>query len=72
LANCIQARHLPSKRIKLAAWLFSIGIFFFSGSLYVLALTGILWLGAVAPIGGLSLMAGWLLLALSARRQVAD
>jgi len=35
----------------------------FSGSLYLLALTGIRWLGAVTPLGGLSLLAGWLALA---------
>ena len=37
------------------------GIVVFSGSLYLLALTGISWLGAVTPVGGLLLMAGWIL-----------
>jgi uncharacterized membrane protein YgdD (TMEM256/DUF423 family) len=46
-----------------AGWLFAAGIVVFSGSLYLLALTGIRWLGAVTPIGGLAFMAGWLLLA---------
>lgn len=40
-------------------WCFVIGIFFFSGSLYTLAVTKILWLGAITPIGGLSFLAGW-------------
>ena len=44
------------------ALLFSIGIFLFSGSLYWLALGGPSWLGPVTPLGGLSLIAGWLCL----------
>lgn len=40
-------------------WCFLIGIFFFSGSLYVLAVTNILWLGAITPIGGVSFLIGW-------------
>lgn len=40
-------------------WCFLIGICIFSGSLYLLAATDILWLGAITPIGGLSLLAGW-------------
>lgn len=42
--------------------LFVSGILVFSGSLYVLALTGIKWLGAITPIGGLCFLIGWLLL----------
>lgn len=38
---------------------FLIGILFFSGSLYVLAATNILWLGAITPIGGVSFLVGW-------------
>jgi uncharacterized membrane protein YgdD (TMEM256/DUF423 family) len=40
-------------------WCFLIGIFFFSGSLYLLAATNVLWLGAVTPIGGVSFLLGW-------------
>lgn len=40
-------------------WCFLIGIFFFSGSLYLLAVTNVLWLGAITPVGGLSFLAGW-------------
>lgn len=49
---------------------FCVGILFFSGSLYVLALTNIPWLGAITPVGGLLLMAGWLLIALGAFKGV--
>ena len=40
-------------------WSFLVGVFFFSGSLYLLAVTNVLWLGAITPIGGLSLLLGW-------------
>jgi uncharacterized membrane protein YgdD (TMEM256/DUF423 family) len=43
--------------------LFGAGIVIFSGSLYVLAATNVKWLGAITPIGGLCLLAGWLTLA---------
>jgi uncharacterized membrane protein YgdD (TMEM256/DUF423 family) len=46
-----------------AGWLFTAGITIFSGSLYLLALTGVRWLGAITPIGGVALLAGWLMLA---------
>ena len=42
-----------------AWWSFLIGIFFFSGSLYLLAVTNALWLGAVTPVGGVSFLVGW-------------
>ena len=46
---------------------FLLGILIFSGSLYVLALTGVRWLGAVTPAGGMLLLAGWACVALAAR-----
>jgi uncharacterized membrane protein YgdD (TMEM256/DUF423 family) len=51
-----------------AWWSFLIGIFFFSGSLYLLAITNVLWLGAITPIGGVSFLFGWAWLALKATR----
>jgi uncharacterized membrane protein YgdD (TMEM256/DUF423 family) len=51
-----------------AGWLFATGTVLFSGSLYLLALTGTRWWGAVTPLGGAAFLAGWLCLALSARR----
>ena len=44
--------------------LFFVGVLIFSGSLYLLAATNLRWLGAITPIGGLCLLAGWLLLAI--------
>ena len=48
------------KAIKLPAGLFSAGILLFSGSIYLLVLTKMRWLGPITPIGGLLLILGWL------------
>ena len=42
-----------------AWWLLFAGIFLFSGSLYVMALTNLRWLGAITPLGGICFLAGW-------------
>ena len=47
------------KGFSFTAWCMILGILIFSGSLYVLSLTGITWLGATAPLGGLSFILGW-------------
>lgn len=47
---------------RAAAGLFVAGIVIFSGSLYLLALTNVKWLGAITPLGGLCFLAGWLFL----------
>jgi uncharacterized membrane protein YgdD (TMEM256/DUF423 family) len=44
---------------RAAWWLFFAGIIIFSGSLYAMGLTGVRWLGAVTPLGGLCFLAGW-------------
>jgi uncharacterized membrane protein YgdD (TMEM256/DUF423 family) len=49
-----------------SGWLICAGIVLFSGSLYVLSISGIRWLGAITPLGGLSFLAGWILLAIAA------
>ena len=48
--------------VQIAGVLFTAGIVLFSGSLYALALTGTRWMGAITPIGGVLLLAGWLAL----------
>jgi uncharacterized membrane protein YgdD (TMEM256/DUF423 family) len=45
---------------SMAGWGFLIGIILFSGSLYLLATTGIKWLGAITPMGGVAFLFGWL------------
>lgn len=49
----------PGRLAGAAGWFFAIGILLFSGSLYLLALTGLRAIGAVTPIGGLAFIAGW-------------
>jgi uncharacterized membrane protein YgdD (TMEM256/DUF423 family) len=59
----------PNSGVTVAAgWLFVAGIVIFSGSLYLLAFTGVRWLGAITPIGGVAFIAGWLCLAWVALR----
>ncbi len=53
----------PGKVLTASGWLFVAGTAIFSGSLYVLSLSGVRWLGAITPIGGLALLAGWMCLA---------
>ena len=45
-----------------AGWLFVAGIALFSGSLYLLALSGLRWVGALTPVGGVALIGGWICL----------
>ena len=52
--------------IQTAGWCFTAGIVLFSGSLYLLAITGVTILGAITPIGGLLFLAGWACLAFAA------
>ncbi len=58
----------PGPLVRGAGWLFVAGTVVFCGSLYVLSVTGVRWLGAVTPLGGLLFLAGWLALAAGAWR----
>jgi uncharacterized membrane protein YgdD (TMEM256/DUF423 family) len=51
-----------------AGYLFLAGILLFSGSLFILSLSGVRWWGAVTPFGGVAFLAGWVLLAIAAFR----
>ncbi|WP_028238407.1 DUF423 domain-containing protein [Stutzerimonas azotifigens] len=62
------ALHLPGRLVAAAGSLFALGILLFSGSLYVLTLTGLGKLGMITPLGGVCFMAGWLCLMLLALR----
>lgn len=67
LAVAWAADRWPGRLVRAAGWLFVIGTVLFSGSLYVLALTGVRALGAITPLGGAAFLAGWACLALSVR-----
>lgn len=61
--------HFPNQALlKTAGYLFLLGIVLFSGSLYILAFSGIRWLGAITPLGGVAFLAAWALLAWSMLR----
>lgn len=59
LALALAIARWPQRRLAAAAWLLLAGTAVFSGSLSLLAVTGARWLGAVTPVGGIVLMAGW-------------
>jgi uncharacterized membrane protein YgdD (TMEM256/DUF423 family) len=60
----------PSELLKWSAILLVVGIILFSGSLYILAITGIKWIGAITPLGGLGFIAGWVLLFMAALKKI--
>jgi len=60
----------PGKLTQWSGWLLFTGIAIFSGSLYVLSLSGIDVIGAITPIGGVSFLIGWFLFALAAYKKV--
>jgi uncharacterized membrane protein YgdD (TMEM256/DUF423 family) len=66
----ILAVSFPSELLKWSAILITAGIILFSGSLYALNISGIKWLGAITPIGGLSFIAGWILVFLAVWKKV--
>ena len=66
LAVGLLAMHLPaSMPLRLSGWLMLAGIIFFSGSLYLLAITGIRWLGAITPLGGVCFIISWVMIAVA-------
>jgi len=67
LALIAASGRVKRARIRLAGIFFIAGIVLFSGSLYVISLTGLTKFGIVAPFGGVSFVLGWLMIALSAR-----
>ncbi len=65
MLTALIAGQVGGRAIAAAGWLFVGGIVLFSGSLYLLAVTGITVLGAITPIGGVALLLGWLCLAIA-------
>lgn len=59
----------PSSLIITGGWFFVIGTILFSGSLYLMAVSGVKWLGAITPLGGFALLAGWICIAGAAWRE---
>jgi uncharacterized membrane protein YgdD (TMEM256/DUF423 family) len=64
LAIALTLAHFPAAQgLKWAGWLMLAGVVVFSGSLYLLAVTGARWLGAITPVGGAAFIVAWLLFA---------
>ncbi|RJG12487.1 DUF423 domain-containing protein [Pseudomonas cavernicola] len=66
LAVAALTLHLPGRLLTAAGSLFTLGILLFSGSLYLLTLTGVGKLGIITPFGGLAFLAGWACLGIAA------
>ena len=66
LAVAWAATRWPGNVVTAAGWLFVAGTVIFSGSLYLLSITGMRWFGAITPLGGIAFLAGWLCLAWAA------
>ncbi|AYC31118.1 DUF423 domain-containing protein [Pseudomonas cavernae] len=66
LALALLSVHLPGRALTLAGGLFVLGILLFSGSLYLLSLSGVRGLGIITPFGGLAFLGGWLSLGVAA------
>ncbi len=63
LAIGMIALHMPESRLlKWSGWTMMFGVAVFSGSLYILSITGIRWLGAITPVGGTAFIVAWVLL----------
>ena len=60
------ATRWPGSWVSSSGWLFLVGIVIFSGSLYLMTLTGARWLGAITPLGGVAFISGWIALAVAA------
>ncbi len=66
LISSLLLHHFSNRNIQRAIYSFLVGIILFSGSLYVLCLTGLEFLGAITPAGGVLFILGWTLLAIGA------
>ncbi|WP_423246402.1 DUF423 domain-containing protein [Methylococcus sp. ANG] len=69
LVTLLRAQASPSRPLAWAAWLMLTGIILFSGSLYLLAVSGIRWLGMITPFGGMAFLAAWACVAVHGWRQ---
>ena len=67
-----QTHQASDVRLLRAGWLFCLGILLFSGSLYVVAMSGPTWVGAITPVGGLAFLGGWGILAWTGWRRFQE
>lgn len=62
LVLVLLSKSINNLNLDLSIWFFTLGIILFSGSLYLLAITGLKWLGTITPIGGMFFILGWMFL----------
>ncbi|MCA9672740.1 MAG: DUF423 domain-containing protein [Myxococcales bacterium] len=62
----VMRRREATRALAVAHWALLLGVLIFSGTLYLLAVTGVRWLGAITPIGGTALLVGWAAIAVHA------
>ncbi|GGZ27563.1 membrane protein [Echinicola pacifica] len=72
LVGLLQAKVPENKLLNGSIYAFMLGILIFSGSLYILSLTGITWLGAITPLGGLAFIAGWIMVFFGAKHKLGQ
>ena len=72
LAVAANGQIIAPKKLVLIARLWTLGVVLFSGSLYVLSISGVKILGAITPLGGVCFLTGWILLAVEALRKSVD
>ena len=72
LVGLLQLQFPQASLLNWSAIFFVAGMLLFSGSLYVMAISAVKWLGAITPIGGLAFIAGWLCLFLAIYQQVGE
>lgn len=70
LVHAVAALWASEKR-PAVVWIWAAGVVIFSGSLYLLAVTNIRWLGAITPFGGILFLIGWGMIAFQPRREIA-
>jgi len=68
LAVGLLADRVGGTSLNVAGWTFTVGTVIFTGSLWAMAMTGAKWLGPVTPLGGLTLLVGWISLAIAVSR----
>src|SRR6056297_111237 len=62
------ATQTQASAVSVAGWAFVAGILIFSGSLYLMTFTGMRWLGAITPIGGVAFIVGWVAVVVAATK----
>ncbi|MFT4976610.1 MAG: uncharacterized membrane protein YgdD (TMEM256/DUF423 family) [Myxococcota bacterium] len=73
LCVAVMLRDQPTATtLKLACAAFTVGVVFFTGSLWLLTVSGVTWLGAITPLGGLAFLTGWASLGVHAMRSSGD